>query len=317
MDNLQAAIDVVNAANAEPGGSTDAPATETTTTEAPATPAATEAAPKTEAAPAVDETADLMAKLEARKAERVAKKQQGGSEVAELRAQLAALESKLSQAPAPTQDFAALVREHGHVEAVRRMGFDPLEFFDGFKNHARDPAAIKRQAEARAEAERLAKLEEKVEGIGKTREQQIAEAQVEADRQAWRNYVGMVDKAETGTPLLAKLPPEERIEETQRAISWLQRNDYDLDAIDDLGLAKITEQRLRKRQDLLAGTDASANATRTPAATDGAPKTTSPNTSATTLSNDLASQSTGRTVPMTEAQRLRAAIEVMEKMSAE
>lgn len=313
--SLEAAIALVNAAPADP-----APAPSTPTPSEPA-PAPTEAPPsatpttETPAAPAapVDETAELMAKLEARKAERAAKQQP--SEAAELRAKLAALEAKLSQQPAPaTPDLATLVRQHGAVEALRMSGLDPLEFFEQFKVQARDPDAVRRTAAQRAEAERLAKLEEKIESIGKTDEQRRAEAQAQADRDAWTRYVGMVATPESGTPLLAKLPPEERVEQTQKTIAWLERNGHDLDAIDDLSLAKITESRMRQLRDLLAGTDPSVTATRVPAVTDGAEKT-SPNASTTTLSNDLASQSTGRTAPLSEKERFKLAVQEVERGS--
>ena len=264
-------------------------------------------------APAPDDASDLLAKLEARKAERLARTQTQTPQPTHLDNKVAVLEAeiaRLSRAPS-APDFPTLVRQHGHVEAMRMVGMDPLEYFHEFKEQAKDPTLFQRKQSAAAEQERLAKIERDFATYTKSEALRREQDEATATSQQWGDFVRMTSDPKAGTPLLAKLEPEERMKRTQAKIAWLQANDYDVDQIDDFSLAKIVEADMRKLRDLLAGTDASVSPTAIPP-TDGA--TTTPAT-ATTLSNDLASQSTGRTQPMNEKQRLAAAISVMEKMN--
>lgn len=265
------------------------------------------------AAPAADDTADLIKQLETRKAERLARRP--STDTSALDAKIANLEAtiaRLEQHPSHP-NFAQLVREHGEVEALRMVGIDPLEYFNRFKEVAKDPSVVRRKAQEKAEAERIAALEKKYEDLGKSQKERD-----EADREAslraqWNEYTRMVEKPESGTPLLAKLDPAERVRRTQDKIQWLHANDYDVSQIDDRSLAKLVEADMRRLRDLLAGTEASATMQHAPA-TDGVTTTTP--TSATTLSNDLASQSTGRTKPLSEKERFAAAVSIMNKMQS-
>lgn len=281
---------------------------------APAEPAATPAVPvPTEVAPPAapaDDVSELWAKLEARKAERAAKQGAAPDVVSQLQAKIDALEAKLSHPPIHVpQDFPALVRQHGEVEAMRMVGIDPLEFFGRFKQVAKDPAAIQRQQNELEHANRMKELAEQQAKLGKTLEQREADDRAKADREMWNSYVRMVETPESGTPLLAKLPVLERVERTQKKIGWLQSNGYPLDEIDDTQLAKLVEKDLRSLKDLLAGTDAGATTTTHVPATDGA----RPPTSSATLSNDLASQTTGGERLLSEKERTAQAIAVLQR----
>lgn len=292
------------------GASAEVPATPAETA-APETPAAAPAptpAPTPEAAPA-DDVAELISALEARAAQRASKQQPDA--VAQLQAKIDALEARLAQPTAPAHpDFAALVREHGHVKAMEIVGLDPLEYFDKFKQVARDPAALDRARAQRAEADRLAKLEEQLGQQGKTLEQWKAEQAAKAEAAQWNAYVSMVADPSTGTPLLAKLPPADRVERTQRKIAQIHEQ-YGAEAaaqISDVQLAKLVERDIRSLRDLLAGIDPSATPTPQVPATDGARQ---PATA--TLSNDLASQASGQTRPLSEEERVDAAIKLLKQ----
>lgn len=320
--NLQAAIDVVNAGMAAEAAAAPAPAptpepsTESApaSTDAPAAPDAAAPAPTPAAAPVVaDETAELIAKLDARKAERSAK--QTPDATARLEAKIAELEARLAQTPpAPSHpDFAALVRQHGEVEALRLVGIEPLEHFERFKVIAKDKEAFARRQAQQAEADRIAKLEEAQAKLGKTWEEQQA-ARAQAEEQAmWANYMRMTEAPESGTPLLAKLPPSERYERTQRKIASLteQFGAEAMQEISDAQLAKLVEKDIRSLRDLLAGTDPGATTTHVPA-TDGA--RTQPSASPASLTNADAAQTTGNSSRrMTDKERLAAAIKVVEE----
>jgi len=329
--NVAAAVALLSAPEAPSSAPAPAPASEPAPAPAgePA-PAPTETAPAGEPAPAAapapagepapapDDTADLMQKLEARRAQRLERQAAPAADPVARIAQLEQEISALKQAPqraAPT-DFVALAREHGEVEALRRVGIDPLEFYNRFKEVARDTSGgvLERRRAAEAEAERLAKLEADVGGVRtllteeQTRRQQVQQA---AEAQAaWETYAGIVTREETKTPLLARLPTSKQQEHTQAKIAWLQRNNYDVDLVDDVSLARLVEKDLRDmRERLLAGTDAAPSSTKPPAATD------KPNAQqgSTTLSNDVAATATGKRKPMTADERVREAIAVVER----
>lgn len=287
------------------GASADPPAapSETPTTETPAAPPAPAPEPAPEAAP--DDVAELISTLEARAAARAQKQQ---PDTAALLAKIESLEARLAQPPAPVHhDFAALVREHGHVKALEIVGLDPLEYFDKFKQVARDPAALDRARAQRAEADRLAKLEEQLGQQGKTLEQWQADQAAKAEAAQWNAYVSM---AGTVDPILAKIPKQEIVERTQRKIAQLHEQ-YGAEAaaqVSDVQLAKLVAKDYRSLRDLLAGIDPGAVPTPQVPAIDGARQ---PATA--TLSNDLASQASGQTRPLNEEERVDAAIRLLKQ----
>jgi hypothetical protein len=304
-ENMQAAIAMLEAAGDSPAEAPAAPAPEAPAEAAPP-PTTTETPPAS--APA-DETAELIKLLDERKAKREQAPQSQAIDPAKLRAELRQeILAELGTLRSPA--FADLVREHGHVEALKRSGLDPLEFFHGVKEVAKDPGLVQRQKNEAALLERISQLEQKLEGQGKTWEQVQAEQKQRAEAEQWNAYVQHVASPESGTPLLGKLPPHERVKRTQETIAWLHENHYDVNQVDDGQLAKLTEGRLRQLRDLLAGTDAGAAQRTSVPTTDGAkqPATAS-------LTNDLASQSTS-TRPMTERERIAAATAMLAKEMA-
>lgn len=327
-DNIDAAIAILTASggpSAPDAPPTDAPAATPDATppvDAPPAdaPPAPDAPPTPPAdapvAPPQDDTAELMAKLEERRARRMQQQAPAADDpaarIAKLEQEIAAL--RQAPPPRPVQDFAALLREHGEVEALRMIGVDPIEFYNRFKEVARDPASLERRRAEAAERERIAKLEEDLGTVRSTltEAQQRRQQEIEAEnaRQAWANYNSLIVKPETNTPLLARLPSHKQQEVTQQKIAWLTRNGYDVDLVDDVALARLVERDLREtREQLLAGTDAAASTTK-PAPTD---KPTSAQPGTTTLSNDVAATNSGKRKPMTADERLAAAISIVQR----
>jgi len=284
------------------GANADPPVAPSEPTETPAAPPAPEAPAE---APAPDDVAELITQLEARAAQRAAKQQ---PDTAALLAKIDALEARLAQPTAPVHhDFAALVREHGHVKALEIVGLDPLEYFDKFKQVARDPAALDRARAQRAEADRLAKLEEQLGKQGKTIEEWHAAEAAKAEAAQWSAYVSMVG---TVDPILAKLPRNDIVAATQRKIAQIHEQ-YGPEAagqITDAQLAKLVAKDYRSLRDLLAGIEPSAVPTPQVPAIDGARQ---PATA--TLSNDLASQASGQTRVLNEEERTEAAIALLKR----
>lgn len=266
------------------------------------------AAPAPTAEPAKDDVAELFAKLEARKAERAAKQGAAPDVVAQLQSQIAALEARLAQPPAHVpQDFPALVRQHGEVEAMRMVGIDPLEFFSRFKTVAKDPDSIRRQQAELEHANKLKEIGEAQAKQSQTLEQWQAQQKAEADRVAWNSYIRMVESPDTGTPLLAKLPVMERVERTQRKIAQLHEQYGEAAAdVSDVDIARLVEKDIRSLRDLLAGTEASVKPPQVPT-TDGAKQ---PQIAA-SLTNDVASQSTGSERVLSEKERVAQAVKIM------
>lgn len=300
-----AAVAILNAPDPSPAPSEPVPGADPTPVEAAPVPV-----PAAAPSPApVDDVAELYAQLEARKAKRAAESGGAPDVISKLQSEIAELRARVAQPPAHTpQDFPALVRQHGEVEAMRMVGIDPLEFFGRFKQVAKDPDSIRRQQAEIEHQNRLKEIAEKTDKLGQTLEQRVQAEQAEATRQQWNAYVKLVESPETATPLLAKLPVQERVERTQRMIAKIHQ-DYGPEVageINDVQLAKLVEKEIRSLRDLLAGTEASATTKAMPA-TDGAkPQPAS-------LTNDLASQSVGGTRQLSEKERLAAAIAIAQQ----
>lgn len=309
--NFEAAVAMLNAA--PPDVPADAPAPDAPTTPAEAPAPDVPATPTTEApaeapVPVVDEDAALLADLEARKAARLAKAPPS-NEVAELRAQLQALQARLEQPAQSTPDLRTLVSQKGHIEALRAVGIDPLEFFGGFTREAKanNPELLtyKRTAE---EAKAKAEAAEKALQEREQRERQQAEARHQQETVA--AYMRAVDAPDSGLKFLPKMDANERLDETFKTIAWLDEQGYDREHITDGQLAKLVDRRISERIARLAGTEPSVPPTpKTVPATDGAKTPATPPAS---LTNDLAAQSTGRERPMTEKERLAAATRIMQ-----
>lgn len=270
---------------------------------------ATEAPPTAPAVPPVvppDDDAALLAELEARKAARV--QRAAPDVVAQLQAKIDALEARLAQPPAHVpQDFPALVRQYGEVEAMRMVGIDPMEYFARFKTVAKDPSVLERQRAQQAEAERVQKLEQALEAQGKTLDQWKAEQQQREQAAQWSSYI---DLARAADPILAKLPQQEIVNATHRKMAEIDAQ-YGVEvrqSLTDAQLAKLIAKDYRSLRDLLAGIDPGVSTTPQVPANDGARQ---PATA--TLSNDLASQASGQTRPLNEEERVEEAIKLLKR----
>lgn len=294
-------------APAESPAPSEAPAPAPTT---PAEAPAPDAPPPETPAPAPQESEEqkLLADLEARKQARLAKPSDTSSEIAQLRAELQALKS---QTPQPTgADIAKLIAEHGEIEGLRKAGIDPLQFWEGFRKKAltNDPKLGSLEQQIKQLADENKALRERYETDTKTGQER---AQQEHAAQLQRAYLRTIDDPTTGLKHLPHLDAVERMEETERVFSWATRNEYDISHFTDAQLAKLVDSRIAERIARAGGTDAAAQKT-TPnvPVTDGAkPSGTSP----TSLTNDLASQSTGRDRVMSDMELRQAAIRVLEQ----
>jgi hypothetical protein len=305
--SFEAAVAMIAAGEPAEAAPTEAP-----TPEAPAAAEPAKAEPPPTEAPPVDEEAQLIADLEARKQARAAKQAPAPSnEVAELRAQLQALQAKL-EAPQQAPDLRALIREHGEVEALRRYGLDPLEFFDGFKKHAKttNPELHQYKSAAEKAAAEAAAARKAVEDHQRTaaeREQAQAKASME------REFLALTEQADMGLQFLGKMDPSERLRRTYAKIERLRDEigPEEVQRLSDRQLAKLVDMDIRDEIRRLTGTDPGATTAKTVPATDGAkPKPAIPPAS---LTNDLASQSTGGARLGTDEERRAAAIKILEQ----
>lgn len=306
--SFEAAVAMIAAGEPAEEAPTEAPAPEPAPK--PAEPAKPEPTP-TEA-PALDEEAQLIADLEARKQARAAKQAPAPTnEVAELRAQLQALQAKL-EAPQQAPDLRALIREHGEVEALRRYGLDPLEFFDGFKKHAKttNPELHQYKTAAEKAAAEAAAARKAVEDHQRTtaeRDQASAKAAME------KAFIDLTEQADVGLQFLGKKPPAERLRLTYAKLDQLRDEigPEEVQRLSDRQLAKLVDMDIRDEIRRLTGTDPGATTAKTVPATDGAkPKPAIPPAS---LTNDLASQSTGGARLGTDEERRAAAIKILEQ----
>lgn len=276
--------------------SPDAPAPETTP-EAPAAPVETPTP--------VDDEAKLIAELETRKQARQAK--QAPNEVAQLRAELAELKAQRSS---PALDLKALIKEHGEIEGLRMYGLDPLEFYNGFaeKAKARQIPLTKAEREAAAAREEAKQARESVETYKQTEQQRVHQ---EATAAKERTYLGVVNEMVGALPTLAKLEPHERLQWTYATMENLDREGHDLVTMTDGELAKMTEIAARKYFGRFTGNDGSGAtppSTQVPT-TDGAKTKPAP----ASLTNDLASQTTGQERDLTDSERRKLAIKMLEE----
>lgn len=303
---FDAAVAAITGPDPEP---TDAP-TEPASAPTPDAPApAAEPAPVEAPTPVVDEEKALLADLEARRQARQARQpQQPSSEVAELKAQLQALQAKFEQ----PKDLRQLIAQHGEVEGLRQYGIDPLEFFAGFRKIAKEKNPeifeYKRTAEeAKAKAEALEQREQ-------ARQQHEAERQrIDAVRASERAFLAVTDDPATKLEWLPKMEPAARLQRTYAKIDALQREGYDTDALTDHQLAKLVDMDVRDEIRRLTGTDPGAAPPTNVPKTDGATAKPTP----ASLTNDLASQSTGGMRHGSEEERRAAAIRIIEQGLAE
>lgn len=287
-------------APADPSPAPDAPAPDAPPEEAPAAPV--------EAPAPVDDEAKLIAELETRKQARQAK--QAPNEVAQLRAQLQELQAKLAAPQAPALDLKALIKEHGEIEGLRMYGLDPLEFYNGFaeKAKARQIPLTKAEREAAAAREEAKQARESVEKYQQTEAQRLHQ---EATAAKERTYLGVVDGMTEKLPFLSKMEPTERLQWTYSTMERLSNEGHDLETMTDGELATMTDIAARKYFSRFTGNDGSG-ATPTPTqvpTTDGARTKPTP----ASLTNDLASQSTGQERDLTDAERRKLAIKMLEE----
>ena len=280
---------------------------------APADPVAaptTEAKPPEPAAPPVveDEVAKIKRELDERRAQREAQKQPDA--LTAIRAELAAAQAKIE---ALTQmggrpDLAVNMKARGAVQALRDAGVDPLEFFETFRKEAKDPGAFRAQTEVQRAAAELEALKKRLdEGDQRTAAQQQAAQMAQQERA----YIELTNNGETFAHL-SKLPPDKRIKRSLDKANELARAGHDPALIDDLTLARLVDADIRDELRLLTGTVPGVTTTTPAPVTDGAkPQPAKP--PAASLTNDLASQSTGRDRQLSERERLAAAIAVMER----
>lgn len=283
---MEDAIAILNAPNDAPAPAE--PAAPTPTPEAPAAPA--DAPPP----PVGDPTDKLLADLEARRAARQQRQPQVDPTIAQLQRELAELKALQAQSQPGTADFAALVREHGEVEALRKVGIDPIAYFNGFRERAKqvDPriSATERAAlEAQAKA---AELEKRLNETQQSYEQrEAARHQYETERA----YMRTVSDPELGLSDLAKLTHAELMDFTAKAMEDLKTTKgytrIDFEEMTDRELAAATQKYFRGYISRFTGNAGATNDPKTVPATDGA-KTT-PAKTPVSLTNDLASQFTG------------------------
>lgn len=298
----------------------EAPAPEPAPAPSPAPEAPAEPAPETPAAPAAtpapaleDAEAKLRADLEARRVQRQQRQQQVDPNVAAMQAKIEALEARLT---APQQaNLQALIAEHGELEALRKLGVDPLQFFDGFRKHAQKEPAVSKAERTAAEAKQIAEANQK-----RLDEQQAAEQQ----RQQ-REQMSAVEKlylestsapeweADPGLKLehLHKLPAQQRLEWTHKTIAhWRDGEGVDISHLTDRQLAKLTDMHFRDEVARhLTGTEAGSTTPQTMPTTDGAKTKQQP---AASLTNAVASQVSGRERPMTDEELFAASVRVLE-----
>jgi len=281
---MEDAIAILNAPDDAPAPAE--PATPTPTPEAPAAPA--DAPP----APVGDPTDKLLADLEARRAARQQRQPQTDPHVSALQAKIDALEARLA-APQQQQDFRSLITQYGEVEALRKIGVDPGEFFHGFREIAKKEPPV--AAAERAIAEERAKREELQKRIDE-REQTFE--QREAARQQYeteRAYMRTVADPELGLSDLAKLTHAELMDFTAKAMEDLKTSKgytrIDFEEMTDRELAAATQKYFRGYISRFTGDAGATTDPKTVPATDGA-KTT-PAKTPVSLTNDLASQFTG------------------------
>jgi hypothetical protein len=281
--SLDAAVAILS------GDGGEAPATEApaeaapTPAPAPAEPAPTEAPAEPAAAP--DEEAQLLADLEARKQARQAKSTP--TEVAALKSEVAELRALLGKPNAQqTADFKALVAQHGEVEALRQIGIDPLAFFGGFREKAKDLERAKAMTAAEralAEAAEAKKTASDYIAEQQKREQAAARAQME------RDYLALTEAPDAGLQFLPKMSAQERLRRTYAMIDRLSNEVDDVSQFTDRQLAKLVDMEVRDEIRRLTGTDPGVTTPKPVPVTDGAKKPAPP----ASLTNDLASQYTG------------------------
>jgi hypothetical protein len=289
---------------------TPAPTPEAAPTEA--TPEAPAAAPTP--APVEDAEAKLRADLEARRVQRQQRQPQVDPAVAAMQAKIAELESKLTT---PQQaNLQALIAEHGEVEALRKVGIDPLQFFDGFRKRAQQQNPAISQAERTAiEAKQTAEQLQK-----RFDEQQAAEQQ--RQRQEAMSATEKLYLETTNTPewepdpglkleYIHKLPAAQRLDWTHKTMAhWRDGEGVDISHLTDRQLAKLTDMFFRDQvASHLTGTDAGSKPPTTVPVNDGAKTKQQP---AASLTNAVASQVSGRERPMTDEELFAASVRVLE-----
>lgn len=289
-------------------------------TDGAAAPAKETAAPdQAKATPSEEEA--LLADLEARRKAREARQPaQQGPDVAQLSAKIQELEQRLAQQPRhESADFRTLVAQHGPIEALRRSGYDPLEWHERLKAEAKNPSAanverLREQAKAEAKAEAEAAARAVLENDARQRQQSYAEQSKRAMEAA---FLQVTELPDAGLKYLHKLTPADRLRETYQTIADRNAAGYDVAHLTDHQLAKLVDMTIAERIARLtdALTPASAPKQPTNVAVNDGPKTTQAQPAS--LTNDLASQSTGRSRATTEKERLREATRIMMSGSQE
>lgn len=265
-----------------------APAPEAAPEAAPEPAPAAEPAPESPAPAPASLPPDVLAQLRARREQKAAqmRAQEERRELEELRRRSA------PGAGRPAIDVEALKRSP--VKALEQLGVDPTEFLNALTRHAIQPEQADLSQQIQDMRSELSRREQD--------EQARAVARARADAQA--EFVRVTNERKNDYPLLSKMAPGRRAEEAAKEADRLMAEGFDDFSFDEVAL--LVEQRLRSDLTELLGKDPFAPE---PAPTPAAKTAPSP-----TLTNTTTSTPPGEAPPMTEKERLAAALRMAARM---
>ncbi len=312
---FEAAVQMLAKGDAPPPSPDPAPApvpeqpAAPTTTPAEPTSVPPQEPPKTEPPPTPDDgEAKLRADLEARRQQRQQRAPQ--VDVTTLQAKIEQLEQRLQGQPQAQANLQALIAQHGEVEALRMVGIDPLQFFDGFKKHAQrtNPqitAAERAALEAKAEAEALRKRLDERDAHEKQASQHHQQTAIERLYLESTKSAEWADDPALKLEYLHKMEPHERLRATHAEMERLANEGYDIQHLTDRQLAKLVDMTIRDQIRRLTGNDAGSTTQTTAPATDGQKPTQA---TPAALTNAVAAEASGRERLLTEDERFAAAV---------
>lgn len=297
----EAAPDPAAASSAKPD---PAPATET--------PAADPAKPEGEDKPKPEVSADGRKTAADIRRELAEKKAQ--REAAKTQPPAAAPERAREETRAPTEAEMAHRLRVDPIGAIKALGFDPLEFFDTFRQAAKDPKVVAERAKQTDVAKGLDELRAELKAIKEANEAAtLRESQAKSFESAKAEFLA-VTESKAGDlhkyPLTAKLKPEFRMKRALAIARELQQDG--ITDTDDATLCRLVEADLTEELDGLLPANTPVEPTQpidrgaTAQEPAGKPKPT-------TLRNDLAAQRAGKPPELTDEERYAKALELLEE----
>lgn len=304
MSTLDDAIAVAMAADAPAPAPAEAPAPEAPAAEpaveAPEVPVpdpAPEPAVPAEPAPAAL-PADVRARLRQRREQRGEAR-----EVAELRSQIAELRARLER-PAPASGIDPAALRSNPIKALEAAGIDPTAVLNTLSRHAIQPGTAELDARHAQTESELRALQER---INRQNEEAAVAAQQREATRAREDFARMTGDTERH-PLLAKLPAAKRMDRGTRAAQELLSEGIDDFTMDDV--AELAEQVLRTEMTEMLGRDPLA---KDPPPAAPAKAGSKPEARAKTITAAAAATTATPARPMTERERLEAAIQIAKR----